>query len=316
MKIAFLEPLGISSDALKETINNYISSDEHEIVYYADRKEDEATLIERSKDADIVVLSNIKYGKNIIEKCPNLKMINVAFTGVDHIDMAYCNERGIDVCNCSGYSTVAVADIVFGMAINLARYINETEKKVRALEGKGNLIGFELEGKTFGIIGVGEIGKRVAKIADAFGCKVIAYSRTPKDIDYIEFKSFEEVLKESDILSIHVPQNSETINLISAKELAMMKNTAILINTARGPIVNSADLTEALNNGTIAAAGVDVFNAEPPLTADEPLLSAPNTLLTPHIAFASHQAFEKRAEIVGANLKLWLEGTPQNIMNK
>lgn len=316
MKIVFLEPLGISEDALKSTTEKYISSDEHEIVYSPDRKEDEATLIERSKDADIVVLSNIKYGKNIIEKCPNLKMINVAFTGVDHIDLEYCNERGIDVCNCSGYSTVAVADIVFGMAINLARYMNQTEEKVRALGTKENLVGFELEGKTFGIIGVGEIGKRVAKIADAFGCKVIAYSRTPKDIEYIEFKSFEEVLKESDILSIHVPQNSETINLISANELALMKKTAILINTARGPIVNSADLAAALKNGTIGAAGVDVFNVEPPLTADEPLLSAPNTLLTPHIAFASHQAFEKRAEIVGANLKLWLAGTPQNIMNK
>lgn len=313
MKINFLEPLGIAEEALRETILKYVDAN-HEVTYYADRKEDTDSLIERSRDADIVVLSNIKYPREVMEKNPNLKMICVAFTGVDHVDLEYCKEKGIDVCNCSGYSTSAVADIVFGLAINLARYMNPCEEKCRNLETKGAFLGFELEGKTFGIIGTGEIGLRVARIANAFGCNVIAYSRTEKEIEGITYKSFDEVLSESDILSVHVPQKEDTINLITAKELSKMKKTAILINTARGPIVNSGDLADALQNGTIAAAGVDVFNCEPPLPSDEPLLKAPNTIILPHIAFASQQAFEKRAEIVGANISKWIDGTPQNMM--
>lgn len=313
MKINFLEPLGIAQEMLEESISRYVG-DTHEITYYANRKEDAESLIERSSDADIVVLSNIKYDRTIMEKNPNLKMICVAFTGVDHIDLEYCREKGIDVCNCSGYSTAAVADIVFGLAINLARFMKPCEANCRNLGTKGSYLGFELEGKTFGIIGTGEIGLRVAKIANAFGCKVIAYSRTEKDVDYLEYKSFDEVLETSDILSIHVPQKADTIDLITAAELSKMKKEAILINTARGPIVNSKDLAVALKNGTIAAAGVDVYNCEPPLPADEPLLEAPNTILLPHIAFASHQAFEKRAEIVGANISKWINGTPQNMM--
>lgn len=313
MKINFLEPLGIAHQLLEDTIGKYVG-EEHQITYFSDRKEDEESLIERSGDADIVVLSNIKYSRKVMENNPNLKMICVAFTGVDHIDLEYCKEKGIDVCNCSGYSTSAVADIVFGLAINLARFMNPCEEKCRNLETKGAFLGFELEGKTFGIIGTGEIGLRVGRIASAFGCNVIAYSRTEKNVEGITYKSFDEVLSESDILSIHVPQKADTIDLITSKELAKMKKEAILINTARGPIVNSADLAEALKNGTIAAAGVDVFNCEPPLPADEPLLSAPNTILLPHIAFASQQAFEKRAEIVGANISKWIAGTPQNLM--
>ena len=173
---------------------------------------------------------------------------------------------------------------------------------------------FELDGKTFGIIGTGAIGTRVAKIANAFGCKVIAYSRTKKDLPDVEFVTMEELLKKSDIVSLHVPQTPETTGLIGKEQLELMKPEAILINTARGPVVDSAALAAALKNGTIAAAGVDVFNCEPPLPAEEPLLAAPNTLLTPHIAFASHQAFEKRADIVAENIKCWLEGKPQNVI--
>lgn len=314
MKIVFLEPLGISEELLKEKISSVIDEAEHEIIYYKDRQEDTDTLIERSKDADIVVLSNFKYGREVMESCPSLKMVCVAFTGVDHVDIDYCREKGITVCNCAGYSTSAVADIVFAMVISLARNIIPCQDKARNGGTKDGLVGFELDGKTFGIIGTGAIGTRVAKIANAFGCKVIAYSRTKKDLPDVEFVTMEELLKKSDIVSLHVPQTPETTGLIGKEQLELMKPEAILINTARGPVVDSAALAAALKNGTIAAAGVDVFNCEPPLPAEEPLLAAPNTLLTPHIAFASHQAFEKRADIVATNIKCWLEGKPQNVI--
>lgn len=314
MKIVFLEPLGISEELLKEKISSVIDEAEHEIIYYKDRQEDTDTLIERSKDADIVVLSNFKYGREVMESCPSLKMVCVAFTGVDHVDIDYCREKGITVCNCAGYSTSAVADIVFAMVISLARNIIPCQDKARNGGTKDGLVGFELDGKTFGIIGTGAIGTRVAKIANAFGCKVIAYSRTKKDLPDVEFVTMEELLKKSDIVSLHVPQTPETTGLIGKEQLELMKPEAILINTARGPVVDSAALAAALKNGTIAAAGVDVFNCEPPLPAEEPLLAAPNTLLTPHIAFASHQAFEKRADIVAENIKYWLEGKPQNVI--
>ena len=314
MKIVFLEPLGISKDLLQSTINTYVHG-EHEIIYYDNRVEDTQSLIERSKDADIVVLSNFKYNKEVMEHCPNLKMICVAFTGVDHIDIEYCNQRGITVCNCAGYSTVAVADIVFGLVIDLARNILPCDTKCRNGQTKDGLIGYELEGKTFGIIGLGAIGQRVAKIANAFGCNVIAYNRSEKNIDGVVQLSMEEVLKQSDIVSIHVPQTNETVGLIGKNQLEMMKPTAMLINTARGPIVDAHALADALRNNTIACAGIDVFDVEPPLPSSNPLIDAPNTILTPHIAFASHQAFEKRAHIVGENIAKWLEGTPQNVKN-
>lgn len=314
MKIVFLEPLGISEELLKEKISSVIDEAEHEIIYYKDRQEDTDTFIERSKDADIVVLSNFKYGREVMESCPSLKMVCVAFTGVDHVDIDYCREKGITVCNCAGYSTSAVADIVFAMVISLARNIIPCQDKARNGGTKDGLVGFELDGKTFGIIGTGAIGTRVAKIANAFGCKVIAYSRTKKDLPDVEFVTMEELLKKSDIVSLHVPQTPETTGLIGKEQLELMKPEAILINTSRGPVVDSAALAAALKNGTIAAAGVDVFNCEPPLPAEEPLLAAPNTLLTPHIAFASHQAFEKRADIVAENIKCWLEGNPQNVI--
>lgn len=314
MKIVFLEPLGISEELLKGKISSVIDETKHEIIYYKDRQEDTDTLIERSRDADIVVLSNFKYGKDVMESCPSLKMVCVAFTGVDHVDIDYCREKGITVCNCAGYSTSAVADIVFAMVISLARNIIPCQDKARNGGTKDGLVGFELDGKTFGIIGTGAIGTRVAKIANAFGCKVIAYSRTKKDLPDVEFVTMEELLKNSDIVSLHVPQTPETTGLIGKEQLELMKPEAILINTSRGPVVDSAALAAALKNGTIAAAGVDVFNCEPPLPAEEPLLAAPNTLLTPHIAFASHQAFEKRADIVAENIKCWLEGNPQNVI--
>ncbi len=315
MKIVFLEPLGISENFLAQKVEGHIGQS-HDIVYYKDRVEDTATLIERSRDADIVVLSNFKFNRKVMENCPNLKMICVAFTGVDHIDLDYCNARGITVCNCAGYSTNAVSELVFAMAINLARDIFNNQKRCKEGLSRGSFPGFELSKKTFGIIGLGAIGTQVANIAKSFGSSVLAYNRSPKEIDGVTLVSLKTLLKTSDIVSIHLPQTSETRGLIGENELSMMKSTAILINTARGPIVDNKALFDALTNGTIACAGIDVFDSEPPLSENEILLKAPNTLLTPHIAFSSEQAFEKRADIIAKNLSMWLDENPQNVVNE
>ena len=314
MKIVFLEPLGIPNEQLLAGTRMAVGP-EAELIAYPDRREDEETLVERSRGADVVVLSNFPYRKSVIRRLPDLKMICVAFTGTEHVDVDYCRERGITVCNCAGYSTVAVADLVFGLVLDLARNILPCDAACRQGGTKAGLVGFELEGKTFGVVGTGAIGLRVAKIANAFGCRVLAWSRTKKDVEGITYcDTLEELLPRCDIASLHVPQTQATIGLIGKKELGLMKPTALLINTARGPVVDSAALAKALEEGTIAGAGIDVFEQEPPLDPNHPLLHAPHTVVTPHVAFASQQAFEKRAVIVAENLRQFIAGTPQNVV--
>lgn len=313
MKLVFLEPLGISQRKLEEMAREKLG-DRVELVLYDTRVEDAAALIERSKDADIVVLSNFKYREEVLSHCPKLKMICVAFTGVDHVDMAYCRAHHITICNCAGYSTVAVADLVFGLVIALQRRLIACNEAARAGGTKNGLVGFELEGKKFGVVGTGAIGLRVAKIAQAFGCEVLAYSRTKKDVPGVTYTDLDTLLAACDIVSLHVPQTAETVGLISREQLALMKKSAILINTARGPIVDSMALSQALKDGVIAGAGVDVFESEPPIAKDHPLFSAPHLIATPHVAFATAESMQKRAVIVMENLDAFLSGMPQNVV--
>ena len=311
MKIAFLEPLGIPQEALDAAVRAAVGA-EAELVYYPDRQTDTETLVRRCEGADAVVLSNFPFRAEVMERCPGLKFVCVAFTGVDHVDVDYCRAHGIAVSNCAGYSTVGVADLVFGMAIALARNVLPCDARCRSGGVKDGLVGFELEGKTFGVVGTGAIGRRVARIANAFGCRVLAWSRTRRELPGVEYVDFDTLLRESDIVSLHVPQTAETAGLIGEAELKKMKKSAFLINTARGPVVQSAALAAALRDGEIAGAAVDVFDKEPPLDPADPLLHAPNLLCTPHIAFATRQAFEKRAAIVGENLAAWLRGETIN----
>ena len=313
MKVTFLEPLGISGEKLQAMAEEALGG-RAEVTYYDTRIEDVEGLIQRSQGADCVVLSNFKYGREVISRCPDLKMICVAFTGVDHVDVEYCRERGIAVCNCAGYSTVAVADLVFGFIIDLARNVIPCDKVVRQGGTKAGLVGYELEGKKLGVVGAGAIGRRVIRIAQAFGCQVYAYSRTKKEIEGVTFVSLDELLETCDIVSLHVPLNDSTRGLIGEEQLKKMKNSAVLINTARGPVVDSQALAKALKEGVLAGAAVDVFEMEPPVPADHVLFGAPNLIVTPHVAFASQQAFEKRAVIVCGNIKKWLDGEPQNLV--
>lgn len=289
---------------MKEKIVAKIGT-QHDLIFYPDRKEDAATLVERSQGADIVVLSNIPYRKDVIEKCPALKKICVAFTGVDHIDLAYCAERGIEVKNCAGYSTVAVADLAFGLVLSLARNIPACDRACRDGKTKDGLVGFELAGKKFGIVGLGAIGSRVADIAHAFDCEVFAYTRTPKTHPNVTLVDKETLFRTCDIVSLHTPLNDSTRGLVGEKELSWMKPTAYLINTARGGVVDTPALVDALRNHRIAGAGIDVFDMEPPIPSDYQLNKLPNVVVTPHVAFATKQAFEKRAVIIADNLAGW-----------
>lgn len=316
MKIVVMEPLGVALEKIN-ALAAALQAAGHEFVYYTSKETQQDKLLERVQDADIIMLANQPLSAEIINGCPKLKMLSVAFTGVDHVALAVCRARNILVCNAAGYSTNAVAELTFGLAISVIRNIVPCDARCRRAETKDGLVGFELFGKTFGVVGTGAIGARVAKIAAAFGCRVLAYSRTAKQelVDAgVQYVSLDELLAQSDFVSLHVPLTDATRGLINADAIAKMKQGAVLLNTARGPVVDSAALAEALNAGKLAGAGIDVFEGEPPIAKDHPLCSAKNTVLTPHVAFASREALETRADIVFANIEKWLAGAPQNIV--
>lgn len=313
MKLVIIEPLGMEKEKFLK-MSDDILGDQVEITYYDTRVSDTETLIARGKDADIILVSNLPLNEEVINSCKKLKMISVAFTGIDHIAVNACRENNITVCNCAGYSTAAVADLVFGLLICIYRNIIECDRVVRNKGTKDGLIGFELEGKKFGVVGTGAIGSRVAAIAGAFGCEVYAYSRTSKNLAGVTYVDLDTLLSTCDVVSLHVPLTPDTRGLINEEKLRLMKKNAILVNTARGPVVDSTALANALKNKDIFAAGVDVFETEPPIEASHPIFSAPNIVATPHVAFATKEALEKRGVIVLQNVKQWLNKTPQNVM--
>ncbi len=316
MKIVVMEPLGVALEKIN-ALAAALQATGHEFVYYTSKETQQDKLLARVQDADIIMLANQPLSAEIINACPKLKMLSVAFTGVDHVALDACRARNILVCNAAGYSTNAVAELTFGLAISVIRNIVPCDARCRRAGTKAGLVGFELFGKTFGVVGTGAIGARVAKIAAAFGCRVLAYSRTEKQklVDAgVQYVSLDELLEQSDFVSLHVPLTDATRGLINAEAIAKMKQGAVLLNTARGPVVDSAALAAALNAGKLAGAGIDVFEGEPPIGKDHPLCSAKNTVLTPHVAFASREALETRADIVFANIEKWLAGAPQNIV--
>lgn len=313
MKLVIMEPLGVAEEKLlalaQEKLQNRV-----EIEYYDTRVTDTDTLVTRAKDADILAFSNLPFGKEVLEQCRNVKMISVAFTGVDHVAMDTCRERGILVSNCAGYSNTAVSELVFGLVLSLYRKIISCNEAVRREKDKTGLVGLELEGKKFGVIGLGAIGQRTAMLAKAFGCQVYGFNRSAKQIEGVTMTDMDTLLRECDIVSLHVPLTDSTRGLIGADQLALMKPGAVLINTARGPVVDSQALADALTEGRIAGAAVDVFETEPPIPAAHPLLHCPNLIATPHVAFATKEALYKRAVIVFDNIVKFLEGCPQNLV--
>lgn len=313
MKLSIIEPLGISEQQAQELAATYLPADV-ELTYYNTPAKDDAEKQARVQSAEVLMLANSPLPQGVLETAEAAKFLSVAFTGVDHVAMDYCHERGLIVSNCSCYANEAVSELAIGMAIGLYRKLSDCDAAVRDGRTRAGLLGRELCGKNFGIVGAGAIGLATARLAQAFGCKVYAYSRTKKEIPGITFLPLEELLQTADIVSLHVPLTPSTKGLIGATELACMKETAILINTARGPVVEATALAAALKAGKIAGAGIDVFDGEPPIPADNPLLGAPHVLFAPHIGFATQEALEKRAVIAFENVAKWLQGQPQNVM--
>jgi len=304
MRITAIEPIGITAERAQE-IKQDLAAKGHEFVWFPDRKEDSATLVERMKDSEVVIVSNIPLRAEVLSQCPKLQFLNVAFTGLDHIDLAYCQAHGIKVKNASGYATQAVAELAVGLMLDVLRQITFLDGRIREGGVRGAFLGRELHGKTVGIVGTGAIGIRTAKLLQAFGCRVIAWSRTEKPevaAMGIPYVSLPELMQGSDIISLHVPLTDETKYLISRDLLALCKPTAVLVNTARGNVVDMDALAEFLRDGRIAGAGIDVYEKEPPLPQDHALVQAPHCVLVPHVGYATREAFDIRIDIVLRNL--------------
>ena len=258
------------------------------------------------------MITNKPVSRKVIENT-NLKLIDVAFTGVDHVDLEASKEKGIKVLNASGYSDDSVAELVIGLTIGVLRKFNQNRENI--FERQNNyLLGSLIKGKTFGVIGTGHIGKKLIELLQVFGCKIIAFSRTEKDdikalgVEYVDLKT---LLKESDIVSLHIPNNKETKHFLGKDQLDLMKEGAVLINCARGAVVDNDYLAKLLNEDKLRA-GIDVFDMEPPLPEDYPLRNAKNVISTNHVAFYTEEAMQIRADIVFDNLYSYLRGEIKN----
>ncbi len=315
MKISLLEPIGISQAVLDE-LSQGLKDRGHEFCYFDTKTTEVEEVKIRTGGCDIVMIANNPYPAEVIESADALKMISVAFTGIDHIGVQACRDKDIMICNAAGYSNQTVAELVIGMAIDGLRNVAKANEVVRKGGTSAGIGGREICGRTVGIIGLGKIGLVAAKLFLAFGAKVIAYNRSQSEEAKalgIEYKSLEEVLSESDIVSLNMPLNDSTRGFISADKIALMKPDAVFINCARGPIVDNEALAKALNEDKLGFACLDVFDMEPPIPEDYPMLHAKNTLLTPHQAFISEESMIRRAKIVFDNVYQYLDGAPVNV---
>lgn len=293
-----------------------------EICVYERTARDE--ILERCKDADIILNNKVILDRKILEQLPRLKYIGILATGFNIVDIKAAAELGITVCNVPTYSTRAVAQLTFALILEFYNHVAAHDEAVHSGEWssckdfcfqKTPLL--ELSGKTLGIVGFGKIGQEVAKIADAFGMNILCSVRSPKpqpSFASFKFAELDELAEKSDIISFHCPLTEETKGLVNAEFIKKMKKNALIINTARGPIIEENALAEALNSGRIAGAAVDVLSCEPP-KKDNPLLSCKNCIITPHIAWAGFETRERLLEVVYRNLKAFLDGKPINVVS-
>ena len=316
MRVVVLEPLGVAPERLAE-LAAPLGERGHKVEFYATRERNWAVMAERASDADAVVIADHALKGDVVRLCPNLKMISVAFTGVDHLDLEACRDRGITVCNVPRYATGAVAELTLGMAVALFRQFLNADSAVRNGGTREGLRQRELRGKTFGVVGTGTIGREVARLAAAFGCRVLGYRRSVPpgtEEDGIDHVSLEELLRASDLVSLHVPLTPQTRGMLDRDALALMKADAVLVNVARGPVVDQEALAEALWEGRLGGAALDVFDLEPPLPPDHVLFGIPRLVLTPHLGYATEEALEERARIALENVLAWTQGRPRNVV--
>ena len=286
-----------------------------------ERTESKAEVLERAAGAEIVLTNKVVLTRDILEALPELRLISVLATGYNIIDLDAATELGILVCNVPNYSTSSVTQHVFAVLLQLLHHIGSYARAVadgawcRSRDFTFYLESIrELEGMTLGIVGYGAIGRSVAAVARTFGMKVLVNTRTPQTDSSVRFTDLATLLAESDVVTLHCPQTPETVRMINRQTLAQMKRGAILVNTARGGLLDEAAVAEALNNGHLAAAAVDVLSIEPP-PANNPLLNAKNCLITPHIAWAGLNARRRLLDITFDNIRGFCQGKPVNIVN-
>ncbi len=281
-----------------------------------------AQLEKEITDTDILLCNKVTVDKPLLEKAEKLRYIGTFATGYNNIDIEYCKQRGITVCNAGSYSTDAIAQQTFGYILNHYAKINEYNNFVKdggwMRSPLFSPIVFptdEIAGKTLGIIGYGNIGKTVAKIARAFGMKVIVHTRTVRDDGETQFVSFDELLSASDIISVHCPQTADNADMFNKSAFWGCKDGAFFINTARGGLVDEYALAEALKSGKLSGAAVDVVKTEP-MSPDCPLLTAPNIIITPHSGWVPLTTRQRLFKVVEENIAAYLAGEPQNVVSK
>lgn len=282
-------------------------------------------IAQRIGDADFVLLNKCRMDETTLSQCPNLKWVGIIATGTDNLDLEACRRHGVQVANVPGYSTYSVAQMTFSLLLAVCQCAERQNRAVQDGYWQLNvpaeyriLPQVELCGKTFGIFGYGSIGREAGRIAKAFGMRVLACTRTVRPeyaADGVEFVDFDTLLKESDVLSLHTPATPATRGVVSAAALEKIKPGCILVNTARGALVDEAAVAEALKNGRLGFYAADAFAVEP-LPADSPLRGLPNALLTPHIAWTTKEALQKLMDITTQNLRSFLAGAGENIVNR
>ena len=319
MKIVVLERNSVGTDVSMDAIGKL-----GEMTVYPNTTA--VDVEEKVKDAEIIVANKVPLNENTLKDAANVKLICEFATGYDNVDLEYCKSRGIKVANIVNYSTDAVAQHTFALCFYVLEKLRHYDEYVKsgAYAAQDRFSNFdrpftELAGKTWGIVGMGNIGRKVAKIAEAFGCKIIFYSASGSSTctEY-ERASFDTLLKESDFLSLHCPLSDKTRNLINLDALRKMKKNAILINVARGPVVNDGDLYMALTEGYIAGAGLDVTSTEP-MKESNPLskiMDSNKLIITPHLAWASDEARNRCVSETCKNIEAFLRGEDRNIVNK
>lgn len=278
----------------------------------------------RIGDAEFVFLNKCRMDEQILSQCPNLKWVGIIATGTDNLDLEACRRHGVLVANVPGYSTYSVAQMTFSLLLAICQCAERYDRAVKdgfwqlgIPQSYGLLPQMELYGKTFGVYGYGSIGRQSARIAKAFGMRVLVCTRTVRPeyaADGVEFVDLDTLLRQSDVLSLHCPATPQTRGLISAEALQKIKLGAILLNTARGALVEEAAVTEALHTGQLGFYGADAFATEP-LPADSPLRREPHALLTPHIAWTTKEALQNLMDITTQNLRSFLDGNGEHIVN-
>lgn len=294
-----------------------------DVVIYDHSTKDEAEIIRRVGDAEIVVANKSPISRRVLDACPNVKYITVQATGYDPINYVYAREKGIPVSNVPTYGTASVAQFAIALLLEICGHAAHHSDAVHA--GRWAECGewtfwdypmIELAGKTMGIIGFGRIGQNVGRIAKALGMNVIAFnrSRSAEGAEIAEYVELDELLRRADVVSLHCPLFPETRGIINRETISKMKDGVIIINNSRGPLVVEQDLADALNSGKVYAAGLDVVSSEP-ISADNPLLKAKNCLITPHISWAPRESRQRIMDCTVENIRAFQAGKPQNVVN-